>query len=163
LEYLRGCWNLKKGIKTAPSVLREDPLLLRTVRCRLALRRRESFEYLCLYAFDLSQAFNMIFLFRERIRSLELTLYYLITGPHSRIGSVPKIKSGFTRVCGNRVLGEMRKTVNSGLFIDAFWEHFCSHNPESFLFFLGISASADMKKAEVPFRYPSCDKMVWNL
>lgn len=112
MEYLRGCWNLKKGIKTAPSVLREDPLLLRTVRCRLALRRRESFEYLCLYAFDLSQAFDMIFLFRERIRSLELTLYYLITGPHSRIGSVPKIQSGFTRVCGDRGLGEMRKTAD---------------------------------------------------
>ena len=51
----------EKGIKTAPSVLREDPLLLRTVRCRLALRRRESFEYLCLYAFDLSQAFDINF------------------------------------------------------------------------------------------------------
>jgi hypothetical protein len=34
---------------------------------------------------------------------------------------------------------------------------------ESFLFFFGISANADMKKAEVPFQYPSFDKMVWNL
>lgn len=51
----------------------------------------------------------------------------------------------------------------SGLLTGAFREHFCSHNPESFLFFFGISANADMKKAEVPFQYPSFDKMVWNL
>lgn len=101
----------------------------------------------------------MIFLFRERIRSLELTLYYLITGPHSRIGSVPKIKSGFKGFAGIGEVARCEKQRIPGLLTGAFREHFCSHNPKSFLFFFAISASADMKKAEVPFRYPSRDRI----
>ena len=49
-----------------------------------------------------------------------------------------------------------KKQLFSGLFSDAFWEYFCSQNAENFFFFFGIFRICGMKKAEVPFRYPSC-------